>query len=620
MWVSLTSVGPRKNHLKRAVTALLAQRAVTLTGVLLTLPTTSHRPKLPPYTDADCAELAALSPLVQIHRPAVDLGPAMKYCGPEEAVSQYHGPVFVGDDDQRYHPQLLQRLQQRLQQYRTVSSGVWPPVLQNRLEATRTCTKGGLVRGFAGLVINAPFHLLGFADFVARAPPECRVVDDDLFSVFLWLRGVSIERGVSKHAHIFIDGQPEDDIDTALHHTTPRAAATAAVFAWGQWPPEAVQCPPKSPVQHWISPFHLKLAYSGCPVVVREVGVPGPTGQLEKALQASIRPVQVPGCTAVVFFHQAGSNGDQLRAYSTIRRPETPLVLVPWPAHPQTVRAATQQAGVPHDHPAFPAGDLNAPVRPILVRHPRPQPLPLTAEVRRGSAPAERRFTLPSGRQFGRRGRGEIAVWGSLQAQPQRVVQTGTAEMRELHAVELANDRVLALFAGVAVAGRRPQLMLCDMAARKTVLLVIRDSHPRRRPSRAPAIPSSGVRLFVADNSLYCVVSYDPLCILKVVNIARGICSVLCGSVNSQRKLFGGTAPVAWGFPQTAAIATRGKDLVPVLLNYRAGNIQVSRGLFPTVWGIPISLTPQPPANDFELQCSTSTVWLRYEDVCALFS
>ena len=33
MWVSLTSVGPRKDHLKRAVTALLAQRGVKLTGV-----------------------------------------------------------------------------------------------------------------------------------------------------------------------------------------------------------------------------------------------------------------------------------------------------------------------------------------------------------------------------------------------------------------------------------------------------------------------------------------------------------------------------------------------------------------------------------------------------------
>ena len=542
----------------------------------------------------------------------------MKYCGPEEALPQYRGPVFVGDDDQQYHPQLLQRLVHRLAQHDPAR----PPVVQNRLEATRTCTKGGLVRGFAGLVVDAPFHLRGFADFVWRAPIECRVVDDDLLSVFLWLRGVPIENGVGKHAQIFLNGHPEDDVDTALHSTTPRAAATAAVFAWGQWDPKAVQCPPESPVQHWVSPFHLRLAYHGGPVVVRGLGVPGAIGALDKALQASVRPVQVPGCTAVVLFYPAGSSGDQLRAYSTVRRPAAPVVLVPWPAHPRTVRAAAQQAAVAHYHPAFPAGELAAPVRHIVVRHPRPRPLPAAAEVRRAPAPAsaKRRFTLPSGRQVGQRRQGEVAVWGPLQVEPQWVVQTGAAEIRELHAIELAGNRVLALFVGV-VAGRRPQVMLCDPAARKTVPLVLCEPQGRRRPRRAPpALPITGVRLFEAGNQPYCVVSYDPLCLLKVTNVARGLCSVLCGSVNGQRRVFGGTAPVAWGYPHTVAVATRGTESVPVVLNYRAGKVALSGGALPAAWGTPISLAYEPPAGDFELQCSTATVWLRYTDVCALFS
>lgn len=235
MWVSLTSIGPRKACLIRAVKALLRQRGVRLAGILLTLPTTTLRSEFPPYTAVECAELKALSSLVVVHRPREDLGPAMKYCGAEQQLPpKYTGAVFVGDDDQQYHPRLL---------YRMHRLSNWNTVLQNRLETTKECTRGGLIRGYAGLLLRRR-QLHGVTKFIRRAPLRCRVVDDDLVSLFLWRRGVRIQRGIERNCEIFAGGEPTDDTSTALHRTTPRAAATAAVFAWGQCLPTVVQCAP----------------------------------------------------------------------------------------------------------------------------------------------------------------------------------------------------------------------------------------------------------------------------------------------------------------------------------------------------------------------------------------
>lgn len=610
MWASLTSIGPRKDHLKRAVTALLRQRNIELTGVVLTLPRSTHRPGLAPYTDADCDELAALSPLVRVYRPNEDLGPAMKYCGVEAALPQYHGPVFIGDDDQQYHPDLLQQLRHRLN--RTSR----PAVLQNRLETTRTCSKGGLIRGFAGLLLQAPFHLRGFTDFVRRAPAPCRVVDDDLYSLFLWLRGVPIERGVGRLDQIFINGAPDDDLATALHSTTPRASATAAVFAWGKCSPAAVQSPPPGAMQHWVSPFHLNLAFAGQPVVVLGRGVPGAAGQLAKALRASKQPVFAPECSAVIFIHSANDFGEKVRLYGVMRPRHGPLVLIKWPAHPRTIQAAAKRVGIPAVVPDLPAGDPEAPVEPIVMRLPKTQPLPAHACTVVASAVA--RTVLPSGRAVGPHGRGGIAVWACSSAtKPQRLVQTGTVDIRDVHAVELEDGRVLVLLVGCH--NCRPHVLLCDVSTGRTVPLVLRDTL-RRRPRRQSALPTTGVRLFLHKGSPHCVVSYVPLCVLKVTDVARGTCAVLRGSVATRPVVCGGTPPIPWSYPRVAALACRGGEAIPVLLDCNAGTVTMPGNALPTAWGSPTQLIARPPDKDFELQCTKLTVQLKYKAVCALFS
>lgn len=128
-----------------------------------------------------------------------DYGPATKYLGAASAIPPYTW-TFVCDDDQIYHPQLLDRMRGTLQSY-----GVY----QNHYERIKEKTSGGLIHGYVGLLMNSA-ELVGLKRF--PLPEVARFVDDQWTSIYCFKQGIPIyPTGVEEYRDIFaiLDGWHE---------------------------------------------------------------------------------------------------------------------------------------------------------------------------------------------------------------------------------------------------------------------------------------------------------------------------------------------------------------------------------------------------------------------------
>lgn len=106
--------------------------------------------------------------------------PVIKHIG---AFNQEEGETFqfVGDDDQVYHPYLIERM---LEGYFDKEA-----VMQNRMYMVCTGT-GGIIHGFVGLMYKMK-HLEGFFDGSFSIPRKCWI-DDQLMSIYFHKRGTRI--------------------------------------------------------------------------------------------------------------------------------------------------------------------------------------------------------------------------------------------------------------------------------------------------------------------------------------------------------------------------------------------------------------------------------------------
>lgn len=120
-----------------------------------------------------------------------DYGPATKYLGAATVIPQ-HTWTFICDDDQIYHPRLLDRMRLSLQSY-----GVY----QNHYEHIKSKTSGGLVHGYVGLLMNS-VDLMGLKCF--SLPEVARFVDDQWVSIFCFKQGIPVlSSRVEEYADIF---------------------------------------------------------------------------------------------------------------------------------------------------------------------------------------------------------------------------------------------------------------------------------------------------------------------------------------------------------------------------------------------------------------------------------
>ena len=186
---SLTSIPSRQESLKLAIDSLLPQ----VDEIIISIPTIYKRFSaawtLPEYMNT--AEYAK----VRLTR-TEDMGPATKYLGAIGTQSW----VFVCDDDQQYHPTLIERMKHSL----TTMS-----IYQNHYESILAKTSGGCIHGYVGLLIPSP--LLQNLSSFPLAPPAY-FVDDQWISIYCLTEGISIlSSGVNEYKDIYkvLDGWHE---------------------------------------------------------------------------------------------------------------------------------------------------------------------------------------------------------------------------------------------------------------------------------------------------------------------------------------------------------------------------------------------------------------------------
>ena len=127
---------------------------------------------------------------VTLHR-TEDKGPATKYLGALDIIPS-DAWVFVCDDDQEYHPDLILRMKRAL-------SGL--AVYQNHYEHIKLKTSGGLIHGYVGLLVHMS-QLKGLQDF--PLPPCAYFVDDQWMSIYCFKNEIPIKpTGVELYRDIY---------------------------------------------------------------------------------------------------------------------------------------------------------------------------------------------------------------------------------------------------------------------------------------------------------------------------------------------------------------------------------------------------------------------------------
>jgi len=139
-------------------------------------------------------------PLVKVVRFMYD-SPLIKHIGAYECEHDKETFQFVGDDDQTYHPQLLEKM---FESYFDKEA-----VMQNRYHMVKTGS-GGICHGFVGLIYKLK-HLSGFFDKSFTIPDKCWI-DDQLMSIYFHKKGIRcIPSAVYDYSDIYseLDGWHE---------------------------------------------------------------------------------------------------------------------------------------------------------------------------------------------------------------------------------------------------------------------------------------------------------------------------------------------------------------------------------------------------------------------------
>jgi len=187
---SLTSIPSRAESLKLAIDSLLPQVDEIIVSIPHTYRRFSDTWTRPEYLDME--EYAK----VKVIR-TQDYGPATKYLG---ALSAENCWVFVCDDDQQYHPSLIERMKMSMNHM---------AVYQNHYESILEKTSGGCVHGYVGLMI--PSSLLQKLPFFPL-PPAAYFVDDQWMSIYCLTEKIPIlSSRVNEYKDIFkvLDGWHE---------------------------------------------------------------------------------------------------------------------------------------------------------------------------------------------------------------------------------------------------------------------------------------------------------------------------------------------------------------------------------------------------------------------------
>jgi hypothetical protein len=170
--VSMTSIPSRASHCIAAIDSLLPQVDHIYLSVC-----TRYKRFDQAWEAPELEQEPYRSKVTVIY--SEDYGPATKYLGAATAIPAGTW-TLVCDDDQIYHPSLVQRMRTSVKSL---------AVYQNHYESIRVKTSGGLVHGYVGLLVHSS-HLLGLKQF--PLPEVAHFVDDQWMSIYCFTQGIPV--------------------------------------------------------------------------------------------------------------------------------------------------------------------------------------------------------------------------------------------------------------------------------------------------------------------------------------------------------------------------------------------------------------------------------------------
>lgn len=185
---SLTTIPPRiEDECKRAIDSLIGQVDCIYLNVSKKYDRFGEM-KVPDYL---YEEPYKTNVVVNI---GCDYGSSTKYLGSLESLTKEDQWVFVCDDDQEYHPILINRMKTSIKNKNEI--------YQNRFKTfQRYGTSGGLIHGYVGLLIHST-NLEGLKKF--PLPEPARVVDDQWMSLYCAIHCIPIMcSGIDEYNEIF---------------------------------------------------------------------------------------------------------------------------------------------------------------------------------------------------------------------------------------------------------------------------------------------------------------------------------------------------------------------------------------------------------------------------------
>jgi hypothetical protein len=169
---SLTTIPPRFALCRKTLDSLIPQ----VDRIYLSIPETYSR--FPgPVTLPEFLEEPGYAKVEVLRSP--DFGPATKYLGALGQISEDHW-IFVCDDDQEYHPELISRMSAALKD---------PGAYQNHYRQIQRKTSGGMIHGYVGVIFHASC-LKALPEF--PLPHAARFVDDQWMSAYCFKEGIEI--------------------------------------------------------------------------------------------------------------------------------------------------------------------------------------------------------------------------------------------------------------------------------------------------------------------------------------------------------------------------------------------------------------------------------------------
>ncbi len=209
LYVSFTSIPTRINSIEKCIDSLINQD-YPIEKIIITLPLTTLRQYDVDYQIPDFLKSKFKDKII-ITRPEKDYGPIMKYIGSKNVIPK-NSLVFVCDDDQEYHPQLISKLVKRYKQEEKIYG--------ENLMVASVCYQLLLTKvlnGYGGVLFNSNLIDKLYKKIVNSsqgAKNACQLVDDNWISIVASQNGIKVISLQLDYPEIHISGhnQPDDGL------------------------------------------------------------------------------------------------------------------------------------------------------------------------------------------------------------------------------------------------------------------------------------------------------------------------------------------------------------------------------------------------------------------------